>query len=285
MKKILFFILFICASALKAQEYSSLNYFCNVAYYNPASIGETKSQVDFNSLSLYNNLPLGAYGFVLFGRLNTVSGLGGSVQYNSTLIGKVSSLSKTQTNLNYTTKLNFKHDFSFGLGFKSFGSIYDEFKLLTDLDVDIFEYSYGLNRQVNRSYQVPIGVSLKNNKVNVGLYYSKGISVKDSYGIYSKSILFETKIKEYELQDYIGFAFSKEFLNPKIAIDNMIEIDNYKIDVFYAYNLSSSSFRSYQSFGAGVYYNWHLFDIHYQIAFNNNHLGLSHQIGVQFFMN
>ena len=78
---------------------------------------------------------------------------------------------------------------------------------------------------------------------------------------------------------------SNEPLNSKIAFDNMVEIDNYKIDVFYAYNLSTASVKSYQSFGAGVYYNWHLFDIGYQIAFNNNQLGLSHQVGIQIFIN
>lgn len=283
MKKIGVFIFILTSIVLKAQEYSSINYFYNLGYHNPAYVEDKVAQFDFSSLSHFNNLPVGVYGVVLYGQLNTVSGIGGSLQVNSTSVGKESQLSKYQLNANYTIELNLKHKLTFGLGIKSFVNSYDESKLLTDIDLSTFEYSYGEGFNKDNSLQVPIGLGLHNDKIKAGAYFSKGLSTSDSYGLYGDLFVFQTKVNEYDLKDYVGLSFHREFLNSKMSFDNMVNIDNYKIDVFYAYTLSDGV-RSYQTFGVGVFYNWRIFDINYQLAFNNNALGLSHQIGMQIFI-
>lgn len=227
---------------------------------------------------------MGVNGIALFGQMNTMSGIGGIASFNSTFIGKESRFTKSQVSLNYTTNINFKHNLSFGLGFKLFSNIYDESKLLTDLDLSTFNYSYGVELQKEKSYQIPIGVSFTNKNTSLGAYFSKGVSTEDAYGVYAKTLGFETEVKGYKVKDFVALSMDKAFLNSRVTLANEVKVDNYKLDVFYSYNFSSSSLRSYQTFGAAIYYHWHIFNVNYQLAVNNNRLGLSHQVGFQIYI-
>ena len=268
---------------VKAQDMSSINYFYNLGYHNPAYVDDYKGKADFNSISLYNNLPTSVTAMGLYGQINTTKGLGGSVQINSSVVGKSNIYSRYQFSFNYTTNINLRHSFTFGLGFKIHTNTFDESDLLVDVDLSDFRYSYGNGQGGSVGYQLPFGVSFVDSKVKVGAYFNKGIFIENAYGVYSDLFLFRSQVNSYDLKDYLGISFYKDFFNSKVAVNNSVEIDNYKIDLFYSYDLGSN-LRRYQSVGIGLFYNWRVFDINYQIAINNNTLGFSHQIGLQCYL-
>jgi hypothetical protein len=280
MKKIFFIGCFIFSSIAFSQ--TSLDFFQNISYRNPAFYNKPKLQFDLNSTSLFNKIPLGMYGLGMNLQKNSSEKIGGAVGFQNTLIGKNQKQTQANLFLNYGLPLNFTYHLHLGLGFQFKNSTIDEQLLTKSIDTDNFSYTYGTGIEKQTSFLIPLGVNFHSEKIDFGAYYGQGIQTESNYGTYLQIESIKTKIKTFDLVNKTGFAFLKHQLNPQISVSNQSQLDNYQIDFFANYQLSSSLKNTF-SFGAGLHYHWKTFDINYRSSINNQGLGMSHQIGIQVF--
>lgn len=261
---------------------NSLNYFYNLSYKNPAFFSNQKVQIDINSCSFYNALPLGIYGHGINILGQNKKNIGGSLKIQRYSLGKNQNQTESSFCANYFSLLNFKKQITFGLGIKNIQSTINDDLLTTNLALDDLVYSYGKESSKSNSFLIPLGIDISNEGFNVGAYYAKGIQIESQYGVYAKLLTYTSNIKEYKALNYTGLSVSKEFINSQIAITNTLEIDNYKIDIFGHYNLKGG-LKNFMTIGLGVHYHWKIFDLNVQSAYNNQRLGTSNQLGLQIY--
>lgn len=281
MLKKVFLLTFLSLYLLKINGQSSINFFNNLSSYTPAFKAEGKFELDLYSNSWYNNLPSGIYSIginSIYSNQKNLSFAGNSQSYR---VGKSTSINQAQALVNYYSLINFKSQLTFGLGLKSITQKTDETSLLTDVNLSNFEYSYGSENTKTQTLFIPIGINLNNDKLTLGAYYNQAIGVlKSQYGMFAKALSFTTSVNNYPVKNYTGIAIHKEFINPKISLSNELVFDNYRIDLFGNYQLNKS-ISSLLLFGGAFHYSWKTFDTNYQIAVNNQKLGVSHQIGLK----
>lgn len=278
------FVCFLVLFSLSSfgQSQSSLNYFYNLSYFNPAFSSTNNYQFDLNSTSWFNAMPLGIYSVGVNGLYKSKKNIGGSFGFNNLIIGKNQTQTSLNLFLNYDLEINFTNRLSFGVGIKSQAQKIDETGLTTALNTTDFSYTYGESMERNSSILLPIGVEFSNKSIISGAYFSAALNASSQFGAYLKLLTFESSIKKLDIKNYTGLSISKEILNPKIALSNSFFIDNYAFDLFGNYNIGNS-ISNLLSLGAGIHYHWKVYDFNYQLSANNQHLGMSHQIGIQLF--
>jgi hypothetical protein len=280
MKKGLFFHCFIILSQLLVGQ-SSLSFFHNTAYKNPAGYNQTVFLIDINTVSYYNKLPLAIYDFNAFAQYRQKQGLGINLGFSNKLLGKAQQITEAQFVLNYHTLINFKQHLTFGAGTILAENLIDESRLTTDFDKVDFTYSYGTDKVNQNTILIPLGVSLSNEKMTLGSYYLIGLGQNARYGIYGQMVSKQGKMKQIQFINKTGLVFLQEFVNPQVQVSDQFEIDNYKFNVFAGYQLAANTNKNI-NLGLGAHYHWRIYDLSYQFSVNTNKgLGLNHQIGLQ----
>ena len=266
------------------QDFTSLNYFYNIGYSNPAWQDAYNTQIDLHSSSFYNNIPVGVNSYHVSLQQNIGKSLGVSGLLNSSTFGKAQSLLRTDVSFQYKLSLNTQTSLCGGVGLKSFIFKYDETQLFQDYDELTRTFVFGTSSSQNSYLQVPVGVDFRSKRIRAGGYYGVGLGNDASYGLYAKGVTYSKVIKELHVRDLVGVAFYKQALNPKITIENRVEVENFGLNLFYNLNMSSEVLKTNTSFGAGVFYLWKIFNVNYQFATNRNGLGANHQIGLQIYI-
>ena len=266
------------------QDFTSLNYFYNIGYSNPAWQDAYNTQIDLHSSSFYNNIPVGVNSYHVSLQQNIGKSLGVSGLLNSSTFGKAQSLLRTDVSFQYKLSLNTQTSLCGGVGLKSFIFKYDETQLFQDYDELTRTFVFGTSSSQNSYLQVPVGVDFRSKRIRAGGYYGVGLGNDASYGLYAKGVTYSKVIKELHVRDLVGVAFYKQALNPKITIENRVEVENFGLNLFYNLNMSSEVLKTNTSFGAGVFYLWKIFNVNYQFATNRNGLGANHQIGLQIYL-
>lgn len=283
MRKAIFFLFLLSFLSLSAQEFSSVNYFYNLSYHSPAVKNLNRVQVDASVVSLYGRLPVGVTSNLLSVTGNFKRAFQVSTFLNQVNFGKNQSLLRVDGAASYHLKLN-ENSLTLGAGLRSFSLNYDETQLTLDFEEGSRTIIFGTDLFTESSFLVPVGGSFNSGKFKVGAYYGVGLGRLSTYGVYGRALTFSGKVKKAKVHNVTSVAFYRELVNPKISLENKVEVENFGLSVFFNQNFSSETESNNSSVGLGVFYLWKLFNLNYQLSTNRNGLGLNHQLGVQVYL-
>lgn len=283
MKNAVFVFFFIVFLKGYSQEFYGLNYFHNLSYHSSGVKNYNSLEVDASSVSLFSRLPVSVNANQLFVQASFKDAFSVSGFAHQSRFGKNQSVLRVDGSANYSLKLSASY-LTLGAGIKSFTRKHDETQLKVDFNENSREIIFGTEFQSENSLVIPLGVSFSTEKIHVGSYYGVGLNRSSTYGIYARALAYKNKVKEAHVKDIVSVAVYKEIINPKITLENRLEIENVGLNFFFVQNLNSNSVLNNSSVGAGFFYLWKLFNVNYQVSTNRNSLGLNHQLGIQAYL-